>query len=155
MSDAGVPSPTEAPPPPPEVVTQDDRTMAVLAHALQLVGGFIGPLVIFIIKRERRFVAFHALQALLLQVLYVLLWVVGMVICFAVIFATIARSSGSAPSNAPPPFMIAFFPLLWLAAMGFWVLMIVVVVVYSIKAGRGEWAEYPVIGKLARKFLNL
>src|SRR5262249_15877830 len=123
MSDAGVPLPTEAPPPPPEVVTQDDRTMAGPGHALQLGGGLLGALVIFIIKRERRFVAFHALQALLLQVGYVLLWVVGMVVWFAVIFGTIARTGGStAPSNAPPPFIFAFFPLLWLAAMAFWAL---------------------------------
>jgi uncharacterized protein len=154
MSDVSVSLPTPAPPPEP-VITQDDRTMAVLAHALQVVGGFIAPLVILIMKRDRPFVAFHALQALLLQVLYVLMWVVGMVVWFAVIFGTIARSGGSPQPNAPPPLLFAFFPLLWLGAMALWVAMIVVAVVYSIKAGRGEWARYPLIGGLARKFLNL
>jgi uncharacterized membrane protein len=47
--------------------TQDERTMAVLAHALQLVGGWIAPLVIFFVKRQSRFVSFHALQVLFLQ----------------------------------------------------------------------------------------
>jgi uncharacterized membrane protein len=90
-----------------------------------------------------------------LQVLYVLMWVVGMVVWFAVIFGTIARSGPGAQPNAPPPLLFAFFPLLWLGAMALWVAMIVVAVVYSIKAGRGEWAQYPLIGRLARKFLNL
>jgi uncharacterized membrane protein len=129
--------------------------MAVLAHALQLVGGFIAPLVILIMKRDRRFVAFHALQALLLQVAYILLIVVGMVIWMAIIFGTIARSGAGPQPNAPPPMFFAFFPLLWLGIMGFWVLVIVAVVVYSIKAGRGEWAQYPLLGRLARKLLNL
>ena len=44
--------------------------MAVLAHALQLVGGWIAPLVIFFVKRQSRFVSFHALQVLFLQLIY-------------------------------------------------------------------------------------
>jgi hypothetical protein len=35
--------------------TQDERTMAVLAHVLQLVGGWIAPLIIFFAKRQSRF----------------------------------------------------------------------------------------------------
>jgi hypothetical protein len=38
------------------VTTDNERTMAVLAHVLQLVGGWIAPLIIFFIKRESRFV---------------------------------------------------------------------------------------------------
>jgi uncharacterized membrane protein len=51
--------------------------------------------------------------------------------------------------------MFAIFPLFWLTWMVLWVLMIVAAVVYSVKAGRGEWAGYPVIGKLARYFLGM
>jgi uncharacterized membrane protein len=40
--------------------SQDERTMAVLAHALQVVGWWIAPLIIFVLKRQSRFVAFHA-----------------------------------------------------------------------------------------------
>ncbi|HEX8322273.1 MAG TPA: DUF4870 domain-containing protein [Tepidisphaeraceae bacterium] len=35
--------------PPP---TQDDRTMAMLAHGLSIVSGFIGPLIIWLIKKD-------------------------------------------------------------------------------------------------------
>ena len=56
------------------IPTQDERTMATLAHVLQVVGWFIAPLIIFFIKRESRFVAFHALQAIFLQLVYMVLW---------------------------------------------------------------------------------
>jgi len=51
-------------------LTLDERTMAILAHMLQTVGLWIAPLIIFVVKRESKFVSFHVLQALLLQVLY-------------------------------------------------------------------------------------
>jgi uncharacterized Tic20 family protein len=50
--------------------TPDERTMATLAHALQLIGSWIAPLIIFLIRRRSRFVSFHALQALLLQIIH-------------------------------------------------------------------------------------
>jgi uncharacterized membrane protein len=31
----------------------------------------------------------------------------------------------------------------------------VIAIVYAIKAGRGEWANYPVIGKIARRILKM
>ena len=38
------------------VPTQDERTMAFLAHLLQVFTGFIAPLVIFCVKQDSRFV---------------------------------------------------------------------------------------------------
>ena len=136
--------------------TQDERTMAVLAHALQVVGWFIAPLIIFLMKRESRFVAFHALQALLLQALILMFWIVIMVVFFAVIFATIGMNPQpqQAP-QAPPVAVMVMFPLFWLGGMGGWVLVLVCAIVYAIKAGRGEWAAYPVLGQLARRMLKL
>ncbi len=61
--------PPVAPPPvaqPPGVPTQDERTMAALSHGLSFVeGGLIGPLIVYLVKKdESQFVAFHALQSL-------------------------------------------------------------------------------------------
>jgi len=36
-----------------------------------------------------------------------------------------------------------------------WLLKLVGGVVYGIKAGRGEWAEYPLLGRFARQILNI
>ena len=134
--------------------TQDERTMAILAHVLQIVGWWIAPLIIFLIKRESRFVAFHALQALLLQIAYLIIFGAFMVLWIGGIFLTIAQSHPG-PNSGPPTVMFILFPLIWLGWMGFWVLMLVVAIVYGVKAGRGEWAEYPLLGRLARRILKM
>ena len=46
-------------------------------------------------------------------------------------------------------------PLVWLGFMGMWVFVLVVAILYAIKAGRGEWANYPLIGKIARRILKM
>jgi hypothetical protein len=137
------------------IVTPDERTMGTLAHVLQLVGGWIAPLVIFLVKRNSRFVSFHALQALLLQGLHFIfaMLVVGGFLVF--VFAGIAFHQPATQHDYLPPAFIVLFPLLWLSIMGWWVLILIVAIVYGIKAGRGEWAEYPVLGRLARRILNI
>ena len=35
--------------------------MAILAHVLQIVGWWIAPLIIFLLKRDSKFTSFHAL----------------------------------------------------------------------------------------------
>jgi len=127
--------------------------MAVLAHALQVVGGWIPPLVIFFVKRQSRFVSFHALQVLFLELVYLVITMSVVMFCIAVVALAVINNHGS--SNALPPAIFIVFPMFWLVFMGVWVTKIVVAVVYSIKAGRGEWAELPVLGGWARKALKI
>lgn len=133
--------------------TQDERTFATLAHALQIPGWWIAPLIILLTKKESRFVKFHATQALLLQCLHVMVTVTTMVVFFAVMLGTIAHAG--APKPEPPMALFAFMPFVWLAMFGMYVLVLVLSIMYAIKAGRGEWAGYPVIGSIARYMLNL
>ncbi len=135
-------------------VTQDERTMGTLAHVLQIVGGWLAPLIIFFVKRDSKFVSFHALQALFFQLIYMVVWV-GLVVTFMVtMFASIA-TQGAAHSNQPPAALFVFFPLIWLAGIGGWVMVLVIAIVYGIKAGRGEWAKYPVIGNWAARVVKI
>jgi len=129
--------------------------MALLAHVLQLVGWWIAPLIIFLLRRESKFVSFHALQALLLQICHVIVAFGAMLVWILIIFGGIAMGGIGNRGQAPPPIFILAFPLLWLIFMGFWVLVLVIAIVYGIKAGRGEWAEYPVLGQIARRILKL
>jgi hypothetical protein len=39
--------------------------------------------------------------------------------------------------------------------MVMWAGTLAIAIIYAIKAGRGEWADYPVLGKLARKMLKM
>ena len=128
--------------------------MATLAHALQLIGSWIAPLIIFLIRRQSRFVSFHALQALLLQIVHTIIVIILMVLWFATILTTVAHQTGGRPTELP----IALFllmPVAWLGFMALWVGTLIIAILYAIKAGRGEWADYPLIGKLARKMLKM
>jgi len=51
---------------------------------LQILLWWIAPLAIFLIKRNSKFVSFHALQALLLQAVYVLTIIAGLILAFGV-----------------------------------------------------------------------
>lgn len=97
----------------------------------------------------------NALQALLSKALYFVLVMVMMGAFFAVLVAGIAFHQPAAPHDSLPPGFIILFPVIWLGMMGWWVFMLIVAIVYGIKAGRGEWAEYPVLGPLARRILRI
>ena len=127
--------------------------MAVLAHVLQLVGGWIGPLVIFLIKRQSRFVSFHALQVLFLHLACVVVAAILVAGGFISFLLAIALHHGA--NNSPPLGIFILFPLVWLGFIGAWAAMVVIAVLYGVKAGRGEWAEYPVFGRLARRVLQI
>ena len=134
--------------------TQDERTIAVLAHVLQVVGWWIAPLIIFLTKRESRFVSFHALQALLLQIAYMALSAAFMGLWFVGMFVMMAHAP--AAKNAPPPLgLFVLMATVWLGWIGMWVMTLVVAIVYAVKASRGKWSEYPLLGRLSRRILNL
>ncbi len=128
--------------------------MALLAQVLQIVGWWIAPLVIFLIKRESKFVSFHALQALFLQVLQMFFMGIIMVGWFGTFFFMVPNAPATKNTPPPPAFFI-LMPLMWLCWMGIWVAVLLIAIIYGIKAARGEWAEYPVLGKLAMKILKL
>lgn len=132
------------------IPTEDERTLALLAHVLQIVSGWLGPLIILLVRRQSRFVSFHALQVLLLQlaslILTVFLFVSGF--CIVIFFSMTARSH--VPSPAP-----LLMPLFLLGWFGVWIAIVVMGIVYGMRANQGEWAEYPVLGSLARKFLKI
>jgi uncharacterized membrane protein len=128
--------------------TQDERSMAFLAHLLQVFLGFIAPLIIFCIKQDSRFVKFHALQSLIWQLSYMVLFFTGFFLFFFSMAASIFHSASAGHSpNGPLPAFLVYFPLFWLFGMLAWVANVVLGVMYGIKASRGEWAGYPIIGK--------
>ena len=137
---------------PETTITQDERTMATLAHALQVVGWWIAPLIIFLTRRKSRFVSFHALQALLLQIVYMVLMAAFMAVWFLAFFLTIVQHQGD---KTPPVAVFVLVPLVWFGFMFMWAVVVVIAIVYAIKAGRGEWANYPLIGRIAGRILKL
>jgi len=132
----------------------DERMLAMLAHFLQLFSGFLGPLVILVVKRDSRFVAFHAIQALLWQVIYVGFALLGLAAWLFTIISTVTTQSGSALERPGLPFLVVL-PAVIVVWGGFWLTTLVFSVVYGIKANNGEWAAYPIVGSWARKLARV
>jgi hypothetical protein len=127
----------------------DERTMAMLAELLQLFSSFIGPLIIFLVKRDSAFVRFHALQAMLWHIVTAMLSIVGVVAFIAMAVA----SSKFGTDHSPVPMLFIFGIWALFGAIG--VTNIVVAIYFAIKANNGVWASYPVIGHIARGLLGL
>ncbi|HJZ64751.1 MAG TPA: DUF4870 domain-containing protein [Candidatus Acidoferrum sp.] len=126
------------------VPTQDERTMALLAHILGIFAGFLAPLIFFLVKRDSKFVSFHALQSLAWHVIYFVLMMVGMAIFFINIF--MHANFPPADKNAFPFAFFGPFIFVWLMGMCGWAVNLTLAVVYGVKANRGEWAQFPLIG---------
>jgi uncharacterized protein len=153
--------PPPAPPQPFSVgsLTPDETTFAALAHILQPVTWWIGPLIIFFVKRESKFVSFHAMQALLWQIIRVLIYVISFACFFLFMFTFIVPHAASHPGNQMPPGFFAGVVVSWFILYAGMMLAMVVdltlSILFGIKAGRGRWANYPLLGRLARRILHL
>lgn len=64
-------------------VTRDEITLGVISHALSFIeGGIIGPLIVYLIKRnDSQFVAFHALQSLYWGLLFLSVGIISIITC--------------------------------------------------------------------------
>jgi len=137
-------------------LSEDEKTMALLAHILQIFTSWIGPLIIYFVKRESKFVAFHAMQALLLQIVLVVLTILCVMLWIFLLVVIVLTHTGTAPGNATPPFeLIAVIPLLWFGMMAVGLANIVLGIVYAVRASRGERASYPVVGGWARRIVGV
>jgi uncharacterized Tic20 family protein len=137
------------------VPTSDETTLALLAHVLQIFTWWIGPLAIYLAKRDSKFVSFHAMQALLWQFtmmgLAMVMGLVWMIVVFVTVLPHINKTAGNQP---PPAAFFVLFPLFWLGFLGFYGLNVVIGILYGVKAGRGEWAAYPLLGGWARRIVE-
>ena len=86
----------------PPVPSQDERTMAMLAHVLAIFSSFIAPLVIFLLKKDSRFVSFHSLQVLIWHAAFALTCFLGIIIMFIFVFSTIAAHPAEGPGQPAP-----------------------------------------------------
>ena len=129
----------------PAAPTQDERSMAMLAHVLMIFTGFLGPLIIWLMRKESRFVSFHALQALAFQATLIAAMVLG-VIANMVAFLVPGRAGAGAALLA-----VIFSVLMVVVALAGGFASIILGILYGIKANNGEWAAYPVIGSWVRQ----
>jgi uncharacterized membrane protein len=129
--------------------TNDERSNALLMYVLSIFSGFLAPLIFFLIKKDSAFVKFHALQALIFHAVLAVLSVLAvMAIFISMVFLIPSQQSGER-NGAPPLAFFGVFGMVCLLIMGGWLLNLILGIVFAIKANQGEWAQYPLIGKLA------
>ncbi len=96
----------------------DDKTLAIIAHLLPFVAGFIGPLVLYLIKKdESPYVRHHAAEALNFQ----LTVMIAMIVSFILILVLVG--------------------ILMIMVVGIGALVLSIVA--AVAASRGEWYRYP------------
>lgn len=111
-------------------VSQEDKTMGMLAYILAIFTYWLGPLILYLVKRgQSKFVAFHAMQALLLMGAMFLVGVAANILSFLHLG------------------LIAW-PIAMLLGFGAFVLNVLA----TLAANKGQWYEMPVIGKYAKQF---
>ncbi len=108
--------------------TQDDRTMGMLVHLLALLTGFLGVLIIWLVKKDQsRFVDHHGKEALN----FMITWFLGVVVLMSagMVLAVVTMGLG----------MIVVLPLFFLI----WIGQLVFEIMACMAANRGEWYRLP------------
>lgn len=120
-----------------------------LAAALGYPIGIIA-IICLIMEKENRFVKFHALQSILLHVGFIVVaiavWIIGVVLLFAGMAASMATNSGAAGGLVG-----MLFGLIWLVVI---VAYIGGLIFAAVKSYGGAYFKLPVIGNMAEKFAN-
>lgn len=99
-------------------VTENDRLMGILSHILAIVGGFLAPLIIWLVKKdESPYVKDHAQESLNFQLTMMLAWIVSFILMFVLI------------------------GILLIVIVG--ILNVVLIIVATIKAADGQLYKYP------------
>ncbi|MDP9267360.1 MAG: DUF4870 domain-containing protein [Acidobacteriota bacterium] len=129
--------------------TQDEKSLAMITYILSIFAGWLAPLIIWLVKRESKFVSFHALQILFWHGIYLLLTIVGVIFFMVSVFATV--TAGGRHAAGPPAAFFLMFPLFW----GGWLINLVIGIVFAIKAKNGEWTRLPIVGNWARRAAGL
>jgi uncharacterized membrane protein len=130
--------------PPPVQMTKsstglDENVAALLSYVFNWVSG----LVFFLIEKDSRLVRFHAMQSLILSIVFfvglIILYIVWFVL--AIIFSQISGLLGTLVGLVVGLIIFVYF----IACVIGWILGM-------IKAFQGQYFKLPVIGNLAEKF---
>ena len=133
--------------PPPVQMTQmpksstglDENVAAVLSYVFNWVSG----LVFFLIEKESRLVRFHAMQSLILAVVF-FVGMIALYIVWAILAIITSQISGLLATLVGIVVGLLIFVFFIAAVIG-WILGMV-------KAYQGQFFKLPVIGNLAEKF---
>jgi len=113
-------------PAPPQWVTPDDCSMGMLCHLLAIISGFIGPLILWLIKKDQsRFIDHHGREALNFHLSFLIYYICLFAVTFVLMFVFVG---------------VFLLPVVFAALLcGHLVFPIIA----AVAANRGEWYRYP------------
>ena len=123
-------SPT--PPPVPDLTSSpEERSLGMLCHLLGIFTGFVGPLIMWLVKKDQSaFVCHHARESLNFQITLLLVMLCLGSITFVLMFVVIG---------------IVLVPVLFIVP----ILALVVEIIAAVAAQNGEWYRYPCCIRMA------
>lgn len=102
-----------------EEVSKDAKNMALLCHILAIFTGFLGPLILWLIKKDDdKFIDYHGKEALNFQITVLIAWIVGWLLMFVVIGCIVLPAVG--------------------------ICDLIFCILAAIKSSKGEYYRYPV-----------
>lgn len=123
-SDSPAPPPLPLPPAIP-VISPDDKSLAMLCHLLAIFTGFLGPLIVWLVKKDSSaFVGHHGREALNFQITLLLAMICLGSATFALMFVLVG---------------FVLIPVLMVVP----ILALVAEIMAAVAAQNGEWFRYP------------
>ncbi|SFL72813.1 hypothetical protein SAMN03159341_10929 [Paenibacillus sp. 1_12] len=107
------------------MLTEEDKILALLSHILCLIVGFLAPLIIWLIKKDQSvYISEHAQESLNFQISVIIYSAVAGILC------------------------LVFIGFLLLPLIG--IATLILIIIASIKAYRGEMYRYPLTIRLIK-----
>ena len=130
-------------PPPVQTAKSSTGLDENVAALLSYIFGWVSGLIFFLIEKDSRLVRFHAMQSILLNVLFAVAGIVLWVVSF--IFLMISTQLPGALSTL----VGLVFTLVWII---FSVGVLIAIVLCLVKAFQKQYYKFPIIGNFAEKF---
>lgn len=129
-----------------ELISKDDKLVAMLAHLTFTVGYILVPLLAWLYYRKKsRFVKFHSMQALIFDIVFSF----GLLLfSFIMSFAVDNASNGNSASIFQGSFASIFETIVFIAFLMYFLGGIYLLIAVGISANNGGFRKYPVIGKI-------
>lgn len=134
-----------------EIISSDEKVLALICHLSMAVGGILVPIIIWAIKKEEsKFVRFHSLQSIFYHLAFgVIAALLIIITAVIIVFAGIGFQSIGKGGEAGMPFVIMILVFSFTGIIMFMAFGGIGYSVYlAIKSYNGEKTKIPVIGKI-------
>ena len=151
----------DTPAQPEPTVSRDERIMAALSHvsAILYFMGLVVPVFIWLTQREKsRYAAFQALQAIVYQLIMIVVWFLGFGCYMLSIFGTMFGSLVLAEAFNRQPMMDGFPFLFPFGVLGltflFWIAYMLYAIIAAVLTLQGRPFRYLLLGQWVENWYN-